>query len=64
MIAAVGSFITDNHDYDYTILVNGEIVYEQNGTYDYEGYVTVQLDECIPVMKGDEFAVISKSKMQ
>ena len=64
MIAAVGSFILDIGDYNYTILVNGEKVYEQNGKYDYEGYLTIPLDEYIPVMKGDEFAVISKSTMQ
>ena len=57
-ITAVGSFIIQAGDYDFTILVNGEKVYEQNGTYDYMGYETVELDEFIPVMKGDEFAVI------
>ena len=64
MIAAVGSFINQVDSYDYSILVNGEKVYEQNGTFDYIGYATVELDECIPVMKGDEFAVISKSTQQ
>ncbi|MBR0369115.1 MAG: hypothetical protein IJH63_00155 [Methanobrevibacter sp.] len=63
-ITAVGSFIIQAGDYDFTILVNGEKVYEQNGTYDYEGYATVELDEYIPVKAGDEFAVISKSQMQ
>ena len=64
LIAAVGSFFYNTDSYDFSILVNGERVYEQNGTYDYDGYVTVELDECIPVMKGDEFAVISKNKAQ
>ena len=63
LIAAVGTF-TDVEDYDYTILVNGEKVYEQNGKYDYQGYITIELDEFIPVMKGDEFAVISKATVQ
>ena len=60
LIGAVGSFVMGVDSYDFSILVNGEKVYEQNGTYDYEGYVTVPLDEYIPVKKGDEFAVISK----
>ena len=64
LIAAVGAFNYCNSNYDFSILVNGEKRYEQNGTYDYSGYVTVELDECIPVMKGDEFAVISKSTQQ
>ena len=64
MIAAVGSFIVNTNDYDYTILVNGEEIYEQIGKYHYsDGYTTVELDECIPVMKGDEFAVMSKGIM-
>ncbi len=63
-IAAVGTFLIQAGDYDFTILVNGEKVYEQNGTYDYEGYATVELDDYIPVRAGDEFAVISKSKLQ
>ncbi|MBR6024089.1 MAG: hypothetical protein IK044_03885 [Methanobrevibacter sp.] len=64
LIGAVGLFILDIDRYDISILVNGEKVYEKNGTYDYEGYVTIPLDEYIPVKKGDEFAVISKSTMQ
>ena len=63
-IAAVGLFVYQVDSYDFTILVNGEKKYEQNGTYDYKGYVTVVLDEHIPVMEGDEFAVISKSEEQ
>ena len=64
LIAAVGSLVLDDDSYDFSILVNGEKVYEQNGTYDYMGYETVELDEFIPVMKGDEFAVISKNTIQ
>ncbi|WP_407421576.1 C1 family peptidase [Methanobrevibacter sp.] len=64
MIAAVASLNVASKSYDFSILVNGEKVYEQNGTYEYYGYATVELDEFIPVMKGDEFAVISKSTEQ
>ncbi|MBR6024037.1 MAG: hypothetical protein IK044_03620 [Methanobrevibacter sp.] len=64
MIAAVGLYALDVDSYDFTILVNGEEVCELSGSFDYEGYITVELDEFIPVMKGDEFAVISKSTQQ
>ena len=64
LIAAVGLFNYAIDSYDFSILVNGENRYEQNGTCDYFGFATIELDEFIPVMKGDEFAVISKSTPQ
>ncbi|WP_298500036.1 C1 family peptidase [uncultured Methanobrevibacter sp.] len=61
LIAAVGTIFVNVTDYEFSVLVNGVSVYNQSGVSDYEGYSTIKLSKCIPVKKGDEFAVIFKN---
>ena len=65
LMAAVGTyFYSPGVEYYVDILVNGELVYTQEGISPYRGYHTIKLDKYIPIKKGDKFsAAVTSNKM-
>ena len=61
-IAAVGTFIYEDCDYEVHVYVNDRLCYSQNGTVLQEGFRTIKLDNYIPVIEGDVFRVDFKLK--
>jgi len=59
-IQAVGTFFYDESDYIVTIYKNGIEQYTQNGHVSIASYKTIQLNEYVPLIKGDNFTAIIK----
>ena len=58
VIAGVGTYFDDeNVSYKIEVIVNGQLVYTQNGVSPFFGYHTVKLDKYVSVKKGDNFSV-------
>ena len=56
-IAAVGTFIYENCDYEVYIYVNDKLAYVQEGNFTQAGYRTIKLDKYVSVNEGDKFRV-------
>ncbi len=61
-IAAVGTFIYEDCDYEVYVYVNDKLCYVQNGTILQEGFRTIKLDSYVLVTEGDVFRVDFKLK--
>ena len=58
LLAAVGTYFNKSGvNYTVTIEVNGETVHFQEGVSPFMGYHTIELDNYVPIKKGDEFVV-------
>ena len=57
LIAAAGTYFEEGAEYKIDIDVNGEDVYTQSGVSSFYGYHTIELDEHVPIKKGDNFSI-------
>lgn len=58
-VAAVSTYFRDITNWTVSINVNGEFKYSKSGTSN-NGYYTIDLDQLIPLKKGDEFEAVFK----
>ena len=59
LLAAVSTYFRKTTDYELFIYVNDELRLSKNGTA-VPGYITINLGQYVPVMKGDKFKVVFK----
>lgn len=59
LLAAVSTYFRKTTDYELFIYVNDELRLSKNGTA-VPGYITINLGQYVPIMKGDKFKVVFK----
>ncbi len=63
LIASVGTYFEDaGSEYEFGIIVNGVLVYVQQGVSSFSGYETIKLNKYIQIKKNDTFKILFKNK--
>lgn len=64
LIAAVGTYFGKaGAKYEFSIIVNDAVVYNQKGVSDFGGYETIKLNKLVQIKKGDTFKIKFKNKL-
>ncbi|MBR0059564.1 MAG: hypothetical protein IJP99_09570 [Methanobrevibacter sp.] len=64
LLSAVGTYFNDTGvDYEFKVYVNDELKLMQNGTSEFAGFKTIELNEYIPVKENDVFKVVFKNNV-